>query len=124
MRGEGVQGLAAPLLAAGARAVAVTWWPIGDVAAIPLVERFYQELAGGAGASDALRTAKLAALAAGGTPREWAAFTIVGDPLARPALRLPPREPPLAVFAGLAFVLLAAAYWVAAIRKRRSAERG
>jgi len=29
VRGEGIQGLAAPLLAAGARAVAATWWPIG-----------------------------------------------------------------------------------------------
>jgi CHAT domain-containing protein len=124
VRGEGVQGLAAPLLAAGARAVAVTWWPIGDLAAIPLVERFYSEMAGGAGASDALRAAKLAAIAAGAPAREWAAFTIVGDPLARPALRVPQRGPPVAAFAGLAFVLLAAAYWVVVIRKRRNTERG
>jgi CHAT domain-containing protein len=89
VRGEGVQGLAAPLLEAGARAVAATWWPIGDRATVRLMDDFYRAMAEGQPAAEALRTAKLAALARGAPAREWAAFTIVGDPLALPPLRVP-----------------------------------
>src|SRR5690606_38335504 len=45
LKGEGVQGLAAPLLAAGARAVAATWWPIGDAATVRFVDDFYRGMA-------------------------------------------------------------------------------
>src|SRR6185436_8040944 len=41
VRGEGVQGLTAPLIAAGARAVVATLWPIRDADALRLVRHFY-----------------------------------------------------------------------------------
>jgi CHAT domain-containing protein/tetratricopeptide (TPR) repeat protein len=123
VRGEGVQGLAAPLIAAGARAVAATWWPIGDVATVRLVDDFYRAMAEGQVASEALRSAKLAALRRGAPPREWAAFTLVGDPLARPSLRLPAGDGRSVLLTALAGVVVAlVAYGL--IRKRRGAERG
>lgn len=122
VRGEGIQGLAAPLLAAGARAVAATWWPIGDQATVRLVEDFYAAMARGLPAGDALREAKLAAMSRGAPAREWASFTIVGDPLAHPALRAPrPRSPLLPV--ALVVVLAALAAYGVAMWKRRNSDR-
>ncbi len=82
--GEGVQGLAAPILEAGARAVAVTNWNIRDRSLIVLMERFYREMARGLTAAAALRQAKLAALHAGASPAVWAAVTLLGDADVRP----------------------------------------
>jgi len=51
---------------------------------------FYDALARDLPVSDALRAAKLDALARGTRPNEWAVFTAVGDPLVRVPLRKPP----------------------------------
>ena len=80
VRGEGIVGLAAPLLEAGARAVALTRWSIGDRETVPLIAAFYAGLARGDPAATALRGAKLEAMARGARATTWAAFTIVGDP--------------------------------------------
>jgi CHAT domain-containing protein len=117
VRGEGVQGLAAPLLAAGARAIAATWWPIGDIATRQVVDDFYREMASGQKAGDALRTAKLAALKRGEPPSVWAAFTLVGDPFARPPLQLPSSPNLLVPLLALAGVMILATYGV--VRRRR-----
>lgn len=124
VRGEGMQGLTAPLLEAGARAIVATQWRIGDRATATFVQRFYRRLAEGMNVGDALRAAKLEALAAGARPAEWAAFTLVGDPLARPDLRVPASPfdiqwavalAALAIAAGLAYGLR--------IRKGRARDR-
>jgi CHAT domain-containing protein len=120
LRGEGVQGLTAPLLQAGARSVVATQWQVGDRSTVAFVEGFYRHLAGGVSVSDGLRATKLAALHRGAPAREWAAFVAVGDPLIRVPLTAPSRRPrwvlPLAVIA-LAGVLLAA-YWLRTRRGR------
>ncbi|MFL5579785.1 MAG: CHAT domain-containing protein, partial [Gemmatimonadaceae bacterium] len=72
--GEGVQGLTGPLLGAGARSVVATQWRIDDRAAVGLVDAFYQGLAAGLPAAEALRAAKLEALRRGAPASEWAAF--------------------------------------------------
>jgi hypothetical protein len=122
--GEGVQGLASPLVAAGARSVVATQWRVGDRSTVRLVEDFYDGLARSRPVAEALREAKLAAIRHGAPPREWAGFTVVGDPLARVALVVPgnrPRRTWLAI-AGCVLLVGAAAYW--AVRRRgRSAER-
>jgi hypothetical protein len=89
VEGEGIQGLTAPLIQAGARSVVASQWRIGDRSTIAFVRAFYAALAKGLTVGDALRAAKLDALRRGASPKEWAAFTIVGDPLARVALRSP-----------------------------------
>jgi CHAT domain-containing protein/tetratricopeptide (TPR) repeat protein len=92
--GEGVRGLTAPLLESGARAVVATYWAIGDRSALPIIDRFYAELARGIPAAEALQRVKVEAIRAGVSPRDWAAFTIVGDGAVRPQLR-PVRARPI-----------------------------
>jgi CHAT domain-containing protein len=88
--GEGMQGLTSPLLAAGARSLVATQWRIDDREVVPVVDAFYAALAAGQPVIDALRTAKLRALRAGQSPRSWAAFAAIGDPMITLALRAPP----------------------------------
>ncbi len=85
--GEGVQGLTAPFLEAGARTVVATYWPIGDRSILPLVTSFYEGMRRGQSAVLALREAKLRALREDGSAAVWAAFALTGDPEARPLLR-------------------------------------
>ena len=91
--GEGVQGLTSPLLQAGARSVVATLWRIPDQGVVPFVEAFYDALARGLPVSDALRAAKLGAIDSGESPRTWAAFLAIGDPMVRVTLRTPAPKP-------------------------------
>jgi hypothetical protein len=61
--------------------VGATGGRIADARAGRLVDAFYRELALGRPVATALRAAKLDALRAGAPAGEWAAFTVVGDPL-------------------------------------------
>ena len=45
VEGEGVQGLTAPLIQAGARSVVASQWRIADRGTIPFIQAFYQALA-------------------------------------------------------------------------------
>jgi CHAT domain-containing protein len=119
--GEGVQGLTAPLLQAGARSVVATRWRIADRAAIRMIRPFYDALAAGLPVGDALRAAKLAALRRGAPPREWATFTAVGDPLVRVPLRRPsfPWQPWAAGLSGAGALLGVLIYLVADSRSGR-----
>lgn len=114
VEGEGIQGLTAPLLQAGARAVVATRWQVGDRRTVRFVESFYDALAGGLPLSDALRAAKLDAISRGAPPGEWAAFAAVGDPLVTVPLRAPPptvaRSGLLAAL-GLVSLAIAIATW-------------
>jgi len=87
--GEGVQGLTAPLLTAGARAVVATAWPIDDHQTVAVIEDFYRALSRGATVGSALREAKLAAMKRGAPARDWASFTLIGDPTVRIPLAPP-----------------------------------
>ncbi len=82
--GEGVQGLVAPLLEAGARAVVATHWNVRDRSLIELMRHFYGGMARGLPAGDALSAAKRAMIRAGASPRTWAAVSLVGDDRVRP----------------------------------------
>jgi CHAT domain-containing protein/tetratricopeptide (TPR) repeat protein len=91
--GEGLRGLAGPLLESGARAVVATQWSIGDRSVVPFIDRFYAAMAGGDNVGDALRHAKLAAIRDGARISDWAAFTVIGDASMRPVLRVPRLSP-------------------------------
>ena len=106
--GEGVHGLAAPFLGAGARTVVATSWQVDDRRAAALIERFYRALADGESLGDALRTAKLDALQSGLSPREWASWSLIGDPIAGVPLQRPPSRMPWWLAAG---ALAAALYY-------------
>jgi CHAT domain-containing protein len=81
---EGLRGLVAPLIEAGARGVAATLWAVDDEAQRQLMRRFYQRLARGESTAAALRGAKLAGLRDGIPARDWASMVLWGDPLTRP----------------------------------------
>ncbi len=120
LKGEGVQGLTAPLIQAGARAVVATQWEVGDRSTVGFIEALYRHLAEGQSVGDALRSAKLEAMRRGAPAREWAAFVAVGDPLIKIPLRAPPRLPRWIV-AAVAAALgggLVAAYWLRTRRGR------
>ncbi|HEY7634717.1 MAG TPA: CHAT domain-containing protein [Gemmatimonadales bacterium] len=85
--GEGVQGLSAPLLQAGARSILATGWRINDRGTNRLIDAFYQELSRGQPEAQALRNAKLRMIQQKRPPGEWAAFTLMGDPTIRVRLR-------------------------------------
>jgi CHAT domain-containing protein len=85
--GEGLRGLTAPLFEAGARAIVVTHWSIGDRSVLPFVDRFYSAMAAGQSVGDALRQTKLAAIRDGARISDWAAFTVIGDASMHPPLR-------------------------------------
>ena len=91
--GEGVQGLTTPLVAAGARSVVATQWRVGDKSTVRLISDLYDGLARGRPVAEALRDAKLAAIARHEPPGNWAAFTVVGDPLALVPLVVPGMSP-------------------------------
>ena len=114
--GEGVQGLTAPLLAAGARAVVATAWPIDDHETVAVIEDFYRGLSRGATVGSALREAKLAAMRRGAPARDWASFTVIGDPTVRVSLQAP--TPTRMWFALLfAVIVLGSVGW--ALHRRR-----
>ncbi|MFI7416444.1 tetratricopeptide repeat protein [Nonomuraea sp. NPDC049684] len=79
---EGMVGLSRALLYAGARNVVLTLWPIQDAPARRLMRRFYEELARGRPAAEALAVAKAAVRRA--HPRvyrdhgTWAPFIVIG----------------------------------------------
>jgi tetratricopeptide (TPR) repeat protein len=119
VEGEGVQGLTAPLIQAGARCVVASQWRIADRGTVPFIQAFYQALSRGLPVGDALRQAKLDALRRGVAPREWAAFTTVGDPLVGVLLREP--SPQLWRSATLLATLAVGSAGFIYSRRRRSA---
>jgi CHAT domain-containing protein/tetratricopeptide (TPR) repeat protein len=113
--GEGVQGLSAPLLQAGARSIVATEWRIADRGTLKLIDAFYDEMAKGLPDGQALQAAKLRMLQERRPVGEWSAFTLVGDPTVRLALKEPPSS--IRYWAPGAVLLLAAfAFWA---RRRR-----
>ena len=117
--GEGIQGLTAPLLQAGARSVVATQWRIGDRSTIAVVESFYRGLARGLPVAGALRAAKLEAIRRGAPSSEWAAFTAVGDPLVIVPLQVPSRAWSWWVVALVALIVGAATTGMYSLRTRR-----
>ena len=114
VRGEGVLGLTAPILSAGARSVMATGWDAPDAEMVEVSERFYRELASGVPVGEALHRTKLAMREAGRPSREWAAFRLTGDPFLMVPVRRPrPEWWPLAA----ALTILAAC--VILLRRRR-----
>jgi tetratricopeptide (TPR) repeat protein len=87
--GEGVRGLTTPLLGAGARAVVASQWEIGDKPTVSFMHEFYEALSEDHLADRALQLAQLTTMRRGAPVRQWAAFTITGDPSVRVVLTKP-----------------------------------
>jgi CHAT domain-containing protein len=113
--GEGIQGLTAPLLEAGARSVVATSWRVGDRSTARFVDAFYAAMAKRQPIVEALRAAKLGAMRDGAPPSVWAAFDLVGDPVTLVPVTAPRSRTAWWVGAGGLFVLAI----VATLRRRR-----
>lgn len=108
--GEGVQGLTAPFLSAGARSVVATRWDVDDRATARLMGDFYEALLAGEPVVAALATARHAARKRGVPAGVWAAFVVVGDPWANPGLVAAPQgRLPLLILIGVGGA--ATAWW-------------
>ena len=78
---EGVVGIARAFLGAGARSVLVSLWAIDDKATMKFMESFYQHLAKGRSASEALNRAMnfMRESDEFSDVRYWAPFVLIGD---------------------------------------------
>ena len=81
IKSEGVVGFARAFLARGARCVLVSLWEINDKATLELMKKFYEYLAGGQRASEALNQAMkyLKQSTKFCDVKHWAAFQLIGE---------------------------------------------
>lgn len=77
--GDGVIGLSRSFMAAGAVSVIVSLWKVPDKPTADLMLTFYQTYQKVPDKAQALRQAMLTTLAKYPTPRDWAAFTLIGE---------------------------------------------
>lgn len=78
--GDGVIGLSRSLMAAGVKSAIVSLWSVPDAPTAKLMKEFYQNyLQQGMNKVQALRQAMLKAKDKHPNPKDWAAFTLIGE---------------------------------------------
>ena len=77
--GDGVIGLSRSLITAGVPSIIVSLWSVPDAPTASLMTQFYQNLQKNPDKAQALRQAMLTTMATHPNPRDWAAFTLIGE---------------------------------------------
>jgi CHAT domain-containing protein/tetratricopeptide (TPR) repeat protein len=77
--GDGVIGLSRALISAGVPSVIVSLWSVPDAPTSELMKAFYQNLQNNPDKAQALRQAMLTTMETHPQPRNWAAFTLIGE---------------------------------------------
>ncbi|NJM20851.1 MAG: tetratricopeptide repeat protein [Richelia sp. SM1_7_0] len=77
--GDGVIGLSRSLISAGVPSVLVSLWSVPDSPTALLMTDFYQNLSKNTDKATALRQAMLTRMKQHPNPRDWAAFTLIGE---------------------------------------------
>ena len=77
--GDGVIGLSRSLISAGTPSVLVSLWSVPDSPTALLMTDFYQNLSKNPDKAQALRQAMLTRMKQHPNPRDWAAFTLIGE---------------------------------------------
>jgi CHAT domain-containing protein/tetratricopeptide (TPR) repeat protein len=77
--GDGIIGLSRSLISAGVPSVIVTLWAVPDAPTAELMQAFYRNLQTNPDKAQALRQAMLATMKTHPQPRDWAAFTLIGE---------------------------------------------
>ncbi|MBW4519885.1 MAG: CHAT domain-containing protein [Scytolyngbya sp. HA4215-MV1] len=77
--GDGVIGLSRSLISAGVPSVVVSLWAVPDAPTAALMIQFYQNLQKGLDKAHALRQAMLVTQSQYPDPKDWAAFTLIGE---------------------------------------------
>jgi len=78
--GDGVIGLSRSLIAAGVPSAIVSLWAVPDAPTALLMTEFYRNLQQNSDKAQALRRAMLTTMKQHPDPRDWAAFTLIGEP--------------------------------------------
>ncbi|BAY81591.1 TPR repeat-containing protein [Calothrix parasitica NIES-267] len=77
--GDGVIGLSRSWISAGVPSVLVSLWSVPDAPTAELMTEFYQNLQNNPDKATALRKAMLKIMKQHPNPRDWAAFTLIGE---------------------------------------------
>ena len=77
--GDGVVGLSRALISAGVPSVIVSLWSVPDAPTAELMTEFYRQLETHSDKAQALRQAMLVTMQQHPDPRDWAAFTLIGE---------------------------------------------
>ncbi len=77
--GDGVIGLSSALILSGVSSVVVSLWSIPDSPTAFLMQEFYRHLSQKPDKAQALRQAMLTTMKHYPNPRDWAAFTLIGE---------------------------------------------
>lgn len=78
--GDGVIGLSRSLISAGVPSAIVSLWAVPDAPTASLMTEFYQNLQQNPDKAQSLRQAMLSIMKQRPNPRDWAAFTLIGEP--------------------------------------------
>ena len=118
--GEGMLGLTQAFLAAGARCVVATAWPVDDGIALAFTRSFYAQLQAGATVGDAVEAARTAMQTqpAAAHPRHWAPWVAIGDATMRVPVRISSAGPDPRTIGGLVLIVLGLAVLVFFRRRR------
>ncbi|NET08396.1 MAG: CHAT domain-containing protein [Symploca sp. SIO2B6] len=79
LTGDGVIGLSRSLIAAGTPSTIVSLWAVPDNATAVLMKEFYRNFQQNQDKAQALRQAMLATKVEHPSPKQWAAFTLIGE---------------------------------------------
>ena len=77
--GDGVIGLSRSFITAGVPSLVVSLWAVPDAPTASLMTEFYQNLQKSPNKAQALRQAMLTTMTQYPNPRDWAAFTLIGE---------------------------------------------
>jgi CHAT domain-containing protein/Flp pilus assembly protein TadD len=77
--GDGVIGLSRALITAGAPSILVSLWSVPDAPTASLMTEFYRQMQHKPDKAQALRQAMLTTMKQYPDPRDWAAFTLIGE---------------------------------------------
>lgn len=77
--GDGVIGLSRSLISAGIPSVIVSLWSVPDAPTASLMTEFYRQLQQNSNKATALRSAMLTTMKQHPNPKDWAAFTLIGE---------------------------------------------
>lgn len=77
--GDGVIGLSRSFISAGVPSIIVSLWSVPDAPTASLMTEFYKNLQLNPDRSQALRQAMLTTMKQHPDPRDWAAFTLIGE---------------------------------------------
>jgi CHAT domain-containing protein len=78
--GDGVIGLSRLLITAGVPSVIVSLWSVPDAPTASLMTEFYRQMLQNPDKAQSLRSAMLTTMKQHPNPRDWAGFTLIGEP--------------------------------------------